>query len=727
MNRFRQLLLASTLAAFTFTCGCDRHGGQSSDENRPHAVDPALIARADAQISQPAWLRERLPEHTVAYARIPSLWGTLSAPEGRPLDTALVAEQHVQIIAKLRKAVHTDPVIAQTGAGPVLELLLGDQGAPLEVAVIDSSDGASPFSRALATTVLDVPDIAALNARVAAISGPQSPLQAPFDAAGDATLKRFGALHFDTQTHRLYVSLGTTASALTLQQDIAQLKPMQASAMQEAEHEIDSSGQGLFVWMSVKGLNASIAAQLPQLPPDSLLQDYIAHAQSVALGWGTVDGHGRLQLQIRAPQSRLLAYLAPNPGEVDLKTAGKPDWAMTMALPGAENLQAMRDGMDRDYVPGARARFDAGMAQLQAKTGIDPIEFAKLIGPHLLAFADFNGRYVALHVRDRKALYAKLDDLGKRFGWQSNIVKSGDAQIHHLHIPGIDMAASQPGMDPKARAWMQLYARIGSHLYWVEDGDYLVFAHVPQALVDRVASKPDTSLGKWLHVNQSYDSQHTLVGMTATTHNMQREMYYTYLGALESLGDALGQPVDLTTLPSAGQLKLPVDGVAGFALVTDDRRLALQLTYEQSPAETVLSGGGGTMTTVAVVAILAAIAIPAYQDYVIRSQVSEGVVLAEGSKTAVAEYYANNGHMPHDNAQAGVAAPAQIAGNYASSVSIADGRIVVAYDGPKANASLKGSVLVFAPSADQNAVKWTCDSAAGSTVSPKYRPTPCRP
>jgi len=55
------------------------------------------------------------------------------------------------------------------------------------------------------------------------------------------------------------------------------------------------------------------------------------------------------------------------------------------------------------------------------------------------------------------------------------------------------------------------------------------------------------------------------------------------------------------------------------------------------------------MIVVAIIAILAAIAIPAYQDYLIRSQVSEGAVLADGAKTAVGEYYSNRGVFPPAN------------------------------------------------------------------------------
>ena len=69
MTKSQRLLLATTLAAMTIVIGCNRH------DDKPKAVDPAALARANAQIAQPGWLRERLPErlpeHTVAYARIP--------------------------------------------------------------------------------------------------------------------------------------------------------------------------------------------------------------------------------------------------------------------------------------------------------------------------------------------------------------------------------------------------------------------------------------------------------------------------------------------------------------------------------------------------------------------------------------------------------------------------------------------------------------------------------
>jgi type IV pilus assembly protein PilA len=129
------------------------------------------------------------------------------------------------------------------------------------------------------------------------------------------------------------------------------------------------------------------------------------------------------------------------------------------------------------------------------------------------------------------------------------------------------------------------------------------------------------------------------------------------------------------------------------------------------------------MIVVAIIAILAAIALPAYQDYVIRSQVSEGAVLADGAKTAVAEFYSNRGAPPANNASAGLATNTSIKGKFVSQVDVSGGPIVVTYGG-NANAAILTKTLTFTPAFAANAgsTVWTCSSA----ISPKYLPVICR-
>src|ERR1700688_4160949 len=105
------------------------------------------------------------------------------------------------------------------------------------------------------------------------------------------------------------------------------------------------------------------------------------------------------------------------------------------------------------------------------------------------------------------------------------------------------------------------------------------------------------------------------------------------------------------------------------------------------------------MIVVAIIGILAAIAIPAYQNYTIRAQVTEGLTLGDGWKTAIAEYYANTGVMP--GAIANLAGTSSSVGKYESSILVSSGSIVITY-GNAANTKISGSTLGLVPYTNSN-------------------------
>jgi type IV pilus assembly protein PilA len=129
------------------------------------------------------------------------------------------------------------------------------------------------------------------------------------------------------------------------------------------------------------------------------------------------------------------------------------------------------------------------------------------------------------------------------------------------------------------------------------------------------------------------------------------------------------------------------------------------------------------MIVVAIIAILAAIAIPAYQNYLIRTQVSEGAVLTDGAKTAVAEYYSNTGKFPSTNASAGLASSTSIVGKYVTGVVAANTGLITATFGGQANTAISGKTFVLSPSTSGGSIAWHCH---GSSVDPKYLPSSCR-
>ena len=144
------------------------------------------------------------------------------------------------------------------------------------------------------------------------------------------------------------------------------------------------------------------------------------------------------------------------------------------------------------------------------------------------------------------------------------------------------------------------------------------------------------------------------------------------------------------------------------------------------------------MIVIAIIGILAAIAIPAYQDYTIRSQVTEGLTLAGDLKASIAEWYANTGEWA-DLADLGINAATDKAGKYVTSVGVTGGVITITY-GNQANAAIKtpAKTLALTPGTNTNLdVVWQCGNAtapagasmvtAGSTtVDNKYLPASCR-
>ncbi|CWO96820.1 pilin PilE [Neisseria meningitidis] len=114
------------------------------------------------------------------------------------------------------------------------------------------------------------------------------------------------------------------------------------------------------------------------------------------------------------------------------------------------------------------------------------------------------------------------------------------------------------------------------------------------------------------------------------------------------------------------------------------------------------------MIVIAIVGILAAVALPAYQDYTARAQVSEAILLAEGQKSAVTEYYLNHGEWPGDNSSAGVATSSEIKGKYVKSVEVKNGVVTATMLSSGVNKEIQGKKLSLWAKRQDGSVKWFC-------------------
>ena len=147
------------------------------------------------------------------------------------------------------------------------------------------------------------------------------------------------------------------------------------------------------------------------------------------------------------------------------------------------------------------------------------------------------------------------------------------------------------------------------------------------------------------------------------------------------------------------------------------------------------------MIVVAIIGILAAIAIPAYQNYIIRAQTAEAFSLGSFVKPKIVDYYNRFGHFPADNQATGVPPAGSILGIYVGAVSVDHGVINIRFRDKDINRALQGQVLSLRPlvvkGSPQSPMAWACGEAAApagmtvvgsnrTTLKPMFLPSSCR-
>lgn len=127
------------------------------------------------------------------------------------------------------------------------------------------------------------------------------------------------------------------------------------------------------------------------------------------------------------------------------------------------------------------------------------------------------------------------------------------------------------------------------------------------------------------------------------------------------------------------------------------------------------------LVVISIIGILSSMAIPAYQTYVIRTNVIEGIRLSTEVKSAIYDYYSKFGTWPASNSVADIPLHTSLTGNATRSITINNGLIIITYRTQVGS----GQTLVYTPTINNiGSIEWQCKT--GSTIPTKYRPYNCR-
>ena len=662
------------------------------------------------------WLREHLPDDALVYARIPHVFGLFATPKGNVLDDALRSETNVANVRAVREAIN-DNVLMHIPMYADLRLRVMEQflRSPIEVAVF-----MAPAPSVALVMHLDIYSHARFEEiiDVIAMDTPGFGLAAPLGDDGRGQLAGTpvpALLQFDADSGRLVVNAGPAVSQPSFDTMLEGMQRDDEHRMRAMERRIDESGQGAFLWLDAA---QALPAMQMMMPPDQyaqLTELGLDQTDAAGIGWGVANGKGRLAVVADLAANAERGFIPRIRNQLDARVVGQPDGLILLSIPSPAEFSRMEalvlSGADAE----AAGEWADVKEQVREYAGMSLEDALGSIGPDALIVFDEAGEYMALRLRDPGRWERLVDNLSEQAGQRPDERRIGRDTYYHLSVP------SQFGLlnDEQAEelGWLAvLLQRQREHFYWTRDDNYLYLSSTPQVLIDRASMRARTDVGAWLAETQAIDARDAMLSFSGTTRKLPRRLYEAYIEILQVLADVSEAEIDVWSMPTPRQLDLPEKGTIGFTLSLGDPTLMMELTFENNPFE--LLGGMGSAATVG---ILAAIAIPAYQDYTVRAKVAEGLAAAAAPKLGVTEYYLEHGAFPPAaEAQRLSAIAPDSAVVEAVRVEADTGRIIVTF---LPGEIPDGNELVLTPIANPDGtLAWECTG----TMADKHKPPACR-
>jgi len=674
-------------------------------------------------VSAAPWLRTVLPESVVVYARIPSIWGLISVPGGTVFDRAMGSKAYIDSVKSIRSG-FVQNLLPELGdeIEPLWHLLLAHARSPVELAVLAPADKQAPMPEIILSVQLDFDSVDKLNQflQQAAKADPVLEIRTPVGADGRGNLLLAGLpafVRFDQDSGRLVLLAGSANSAEIMDKRFDSLNTVTEHRMYKLESEIDSSGQGLFVWMDAQRLMTMGQSVAPALGVIAVMGSQ--NMKSVAFGMGSSGGKQRATVMLEMPATGLRSFIPLMNADTNVKAAGELRGVIMLGIPQEDDLKRIESQLSMMISPDSMQNYFNAMTSMKEELGFEVKDVLNALGPEMIMLFDGAGSYLAVRLRDPVAFDNILVQLQKHLGITLEKKVIGGREYQHIAIPNFPDAFSSEEKE-ELRGVLLLFTRLfqlPSHFYWTKEDGYLLISGTPQPLIDRYYLEPGMTVGSWLKEQQKVDPNNSLLLASGKNQGLPALMYELNLQVLLALGDLVERPVDLFALPTAREAGIPEYGGISFKIDSSETRLAMQFSYDNNPAELLFGSGG--MAAVATTGVLAAIAVPAYQDYTIRARVVEGLTATEQPRAAVEQFILNKQRLPTSKESKALLG-AQVPGLVTD----------LTYDDKSGAITITlaieilgdNNLVLFTPKVQDDGIIWICSSE----IQNKYLPKSCR-
>ena len=636
-------LLFILVSLMVFLTACD------SSKN---AQQPIQTLQVTKDIENVAWMREKLPADTLAYMRLPTLWTLLFESKADALYSVQKLDTHVVQINQFKQGIlDTFSSLIPKQAHLPFKALIKNMVTPLEIAIINATDGSMVPNNLTATTLKDT-SIEDLNTLINTLvqSVPQIQILKPVDAKGHAKLRVAMIpvfVSFDVNSGRLALYSGLTATEMGLQNMLAQKQhAKELNHIFTFENSVDQAGKNLELWLNLQAIYQQNKGFIPPNFQPMVQKFGLDKMQYLWAGTASINGKSELIFRLSMPEVGFRQFMPRTNSKFDIKTAGTPRsvWQITTPteqqfIQGYELFLSFQSNPDE-----IRKKVNEVISEINEFIGVSLSEISKTYGQKTVIVTDDSGTWFAFKINDLKAHTRIVDKISDAFGTKSSTKKLAGVDINQSIFSFKNLINKIIEKDKSVKPLADIFES-KQYSYYQVDGDYLIQATTPQVLADRTNSNNKMELSHWLINQQGHNWNNAIFAYSKEVEDAPRDIYYGYLKALLFLGSLANTEVDLFALPTAQQLKLPKKGRFGMSLDSSSDAITMKLSYEYTVLEGMSSSS--PMVIIGITGILAAYAIPAYRDYTLRAKINKKTYSVSKEKRLIEDYYNKHKSFPN--------------------------------------------------------------------------------